>query len=943
MKLKKSKIAIISLLFLCIFIWAIPSSYLSNTDRENELLVRTSSVNIEGILNGGFETGEMTYWHVYETFRLAHVSTGFDHTGAYGCQIYSYGGGSYHLGIIEQNLTHAEIYADDITSFSFWRYTYNEPIRVTVIYWDYTSTSQTFTGAVGWEQHHITGMTSGKRLRSVRIEGTEASTTHGGIDDVSLLYETDIPIVYPPILADITPNPDTDGDITLDWSDVPFADSYTVYRHRSLITELNSSVDSIGTTSSSTYTDLDLIADTHCFVVTASNETGTSLPSNCKSVVVDLPEVPVEGILNGGFETGEMTYWHVYETFRLAHISTGFDHTGTYGCQIYSYGAGSYHLGIIEQNLTHAEIYSHKVNSFSFWRYTYNEPIRVTVIYWDYTSTSQTYTGAVGWEQHHITGMTSGKRLRSVRIEGTEASSTHGGIDDVSINYNTSHPITYPPILAEISPNPDMDGDIILDWDDVPYMDNYTVYRHSSLITELNGSVAAITSTIPSTFTDLDLPDGTYYYVVAANNETGTSVQSNCKSVVVNIPAPDEPYLNPISPNPDLDGNIYIDWNDIADADNYTVYRYSSLITELNGSVASLDTALTSEYMNSGLSEGTYYYAVTATNETGTSGISNCQSVIVDLPGPDAPILYPVDIGYYPDPHISVHFDPVPYADNYTKYYYTSYISEINGSVHYIATDTSTSYGIADLDEGMYYFVAFANNETGPSEMSNCVGGLIDYPGPNAPILDIFLPNPDYDGNLDLLWDDIPNADNYTVYRHTSLITDINGTLTNLGTVVDYSYSDLGLSSGMYYYAITATNENGTSSIGNCQSVLVISSVPDAPILNNFNPSTTDKSDIYLTWNDVPGATLYTVCRSDSFITEYNSSVSIVGTSSESSYTDIGLGNGVYYYAVFAENPNGLSAISNCESIEVKLKIPGYSVGIILGTAISIVALMYYR
>ncbi len=239
--------------------------------------------------------------------------------------------------------------------------------------------------------------------------------------------------------------------------------------------------------------------------------------------------------------------------------------------------------------MTHAEIYSHKVNSFSFWRYTYNEPIRVTVIYWDYTNTSQTFTGAVGWEQHHITGMTSGKRLRSVRIEGTEASSTHGGIDDVSLNYNTSHPITYPPILAEISPNPDTDGDIILDWNDVPFADNYTVYRHSSLITELNGSVAAITGTIPSTFTDLDLPDGTYYYAVAANNETGTSVQSNCKSVVVNIPAPDEPYLNPISPNPDPDGNIYIDWNDIADADNYTVYRYSSLITEINGSVVSLD------------------------------------------------------------------------------------------------------------------------------------------------------------------------------------------------------------------------------------------------------------------------------------------------------------------------------------------------------------------
>ena len=126
MKLNKSKIAIISLFFLCIFVWAIPSNNLSNTNSENEFLARTSAVNVEGILNGGFETGEMTYWHVYETFRLAHISTGLAHTGTYGCQIYSYGAGSYHLGIIEQNLTHAEIYTDDITSFSFWRYTYSE-------------------------------------------------------------------------------------------------------------------------------------------------------------------------------------------------------------------------------------------------------------------------------------------------------------------------------------------------------------------------------------------------------------------------------------------------------------------------------------------------------------------------------------------------------------------------------------------------------------------------------------------------------------------------------------------------------------------------------------------------------------------------------------------------------------------------------------------------
>ena len=59
---------------------------------------------------------------------------------------------------------------------------------------------------------------------------------------------------------------------------------------------MNSSVTNLGTTASSGYTDPDLIEGTYYYVVTATNGTGTSVFSNCESVMVDLeeqiPEIP---------------------------------------------------------------------------------------------------------------------------------------------------------------------------------------------------------------------------------------------------------------------------------------------------------------------------------------------------------------------------------------------------------------------------------------------------------------------------------------------------------------------------------------------------------------------------------------------------------------------------------------------------------------------------
>jgi len=206
------------------------------------------------------------------------------------------------------------------------------------------------------------------------------------------------------------------------------------------------------------------------------------------------------------------------------------------------------------------------------------------------------------------------------------------------------------PILSVITPNPDTDGNIFLDWNDVDGATSYNVYRDTSLITDISGMTPIATPT-SSQYNDNGLNEGTYYYVITAENANEETPISNCESVLVDLPGPDAPILSTITPNPDKDGDIFLDWNDVAGATSYKVYRDTSSITDISG-LTSIATPTSSQYNDNGLSVGTYFYVIVAVNATGESSISNCESVEVPrgIPGINLsvflPIILIVVIGY---------------------------------------------------------------------------------------------------------------------------------------------------------------------------------------------------------------------------------------------------------------------------------------------------------
>ncbi len=206
--------------------------------------------------------------------------------------------------------------------------------------------------------------------------------------------------------------------------------------------------------------------------------------------------------------------------------------------------------------------------------------------------------------------------------------------------------IPAPFTLSSDAKTPDTDGAFILTWTSSAIAENYTVYRHSSYITVINGSVILLEDEITElSLMVSNLTDGTYYFIVVAYN-FNEETQSNCiKITVLRGKALPEPFtFSSDAETPDTDGIFILTWTSSARTDNYSVYRHSSYITEIIGGVTLLTDEITElSLMLSNYTDGTYYFIVVAHNNNGIT-LSNCISVTVlregdppEIPGEISP------------------------------------------------------------------------------------------------------------------------------------------------------------------------------------------------------------------------------------------------------------------------------------------------------------------
>jgi len=101
-----------------------------------------------------------------------------------------------------------------------------------------------------------------------------------------------------------------------------------------------------------------------------------------------------------------------------------------------------------------------------------------------------------------------------------------------------------------------------------------------------------------------------------------------------------------------------------------------------------------------------------------------------------------------------------------------------------------------------------------------------------VPILNQIIPSTSVTGVINLLWNDVPYATFYEIYRDTSYIIDTS-ILTPIATIAETQFQDTLYSNGTCYYAIVAIDVPFWRSTSNCESVEVtIDSLPPSIMIN---------------------------------------------------------------------------------------------------------------
>ena len=338
-------------------------------------------------------------------------------------------------------------------------------------------------------------------------------------------------------------------------------------------------------------------------------------------------------------------------------------------------------------------------------------------------------------------------------------------------------------------------------------------------------------------------------------------------------------------------GQIYLSWSPVSAATHYYVYRSTSY----NGTYTVVTSVTSPWYTDSGLSMNTtYYYKVTAINNSGSSPNSVITSATTAYAYPSIPT--GLSANAQNSSRIYLSWNNTPNATSYRIYRSIS-----GGSYSYIMAVSSSDYTDTGLEPNTTYnYKILASNNYGSSSYSSEVSAKTAPAAPNLTAV--------ADGTtaINLSWNSVTGANTYILYSATSA----DGTYSNIATVTapTTSYAHTGRTEGTtYYYKVIARNSSGLAGdYSSVASATTVGSAPTAP--TDLIATTTDGLiQIGLTWTAVSGATTYSVSRSTDDITY----TEIEPDAATNSYTDSALsGNTVYYYKVQAKNASGTSPVS---------------------------------
>jgi fibronectin type 3 domain-containing protein len=234
-----------------------------------------------------------------------------------------------------------------------------------------------------------------------------------------------------------------------------------------------------------------------------------------------------------------------------------------------------------------------------------------------------------------------------------------------------------------------------------------------------------------------------------------------------------------------------------------------------------------------------------------------------------------------------------------------------------VATPAGTSYTDSGLAAGTYYYKVIAEDAAGNlSPASNQASAQVgDTSPPSAPGT---LTATGSMGSATLSWG--AATDNVGVVRydvHRSTTSGFTPSATNrVATPAGTSYTDLGLAAGTYYYKVLAEDAAGNVGAPSNQASASVTSDTTAPSAPSGLSAIASGTTIALSWTastDDVGVAGYDVHRSTtSGFTP--SAANRIAQPTGTSYADVGLAPGTYFYKVIARDAAGNASTPSAQA-----------------------------
>jgi fibronectin type 3 domain-containing protein len=411
-----------------------------------------------------------------------------------------------------------------------------------------------------------------------------------------------------------------------------------------------------------------------------------------------------------------------------------------------------------------------------------------------------------------------------------------------------------------------------LSWSTASSAVTYSIYRGTALVASGKSGNA---------YDDTGASNSTYDYTVRAYNAAGVYTESNVAHISAVQPACQQPALAASGWCDSTGGpSAHLNWSAIAGANGYVIFRDTTPLTTVDGSVRTYD--------DFSATSGQHTYKVTAASNPPVDLIASG----VAVPSCSAPPSAPASVSKSAScingkPNVHLSWSTGNGATGYRLYRNSTLI----------AAPTTTTFDDVNVTAGQTYtYVVQSVNKSGTAESSGArisVDANVCLPPPGDFTVSAL---PGCNGNtpiVQLTWSPSSSASSYVVQRDNAALS---GSLPSSQT----TYTDTAVAAGQHHtYSVVASNESGTKSTTTVGAdVTGCINPPPVPSLTAALFCSGTTAGARLTWTASTGATGYTVYRDGTLL---------AGPINVTTFDDIPSAPGSYAYFVRASNGSASS------------------------------------